>query len=225
MTYKSYQEQKSLSSGLSWGKLNLFYNLFWVLSRLFSRLFLRIEVKSIVDLKNIKGPLIVASNHISWADGFLVGSSFPLRSNFSPVRYAVFHKYYYFPLFRPFLWLIGCFPVKKGIGLEKSLKVPTEILNQEGVVGIFPEGKRGWKEGPSKPKRGVAYLAFTTGAKILPVRIQCPVVKMKFWRVITRQYKIKIKIGKPFKLPSKEIKVIEDYNQPANYVINRIRQL
>ncbi len=228
MTYKYYQGQKLLSRDLGWGKLNLpylFYNIFWGPMKLILRFFLRVEVESDIDLEKIRGPLIVASNHTSWIDPFLIGTSFPFASKSFPIHYAVLKKIYYIPIFWPIIWAFGGFPVKRKIGLDKSLKIPVDILNNGGVVGIFPEGKRQWKEGPSKPKRGVAYLAFKTGTKILPVRIQTPVIKMKFLGVLLRKYKIKIKIGKPFNLPSKEIKVIEDYNQPANYVINRIRQL
>ncbi len=228
MTYKSYQEQRLVSRGAFWGKLiipTLFHNILWAPSKLLVRFFLRLEVETETNLEKLDGPLIIASNHTCWADSFMIASAFHFNAKVFPIHYAVLKKIYYFPLSFPFLWLAGAFPVRRKVGLEKSLKVPIDIIHRGGVVGIFPEGKREWKEGPSRPKRGVAYLAFTTGVKILPVRITLPVKKMTFFGVLLRRYKAKIKIGKPFHLPSKEIKVIEDYNRPANYVMNRIRQL
>lgn len=228
MTYKSYQEQRLVSRGAFWGKLTipaLFQNLLWALSKLLVPFFLHLKIETETDLKKLEGPLIIASNHTCWADSFMIASAFHFNAKVFPIHYAVLKKLYYFPLSFPFLWLSGTFPVRKKVGLEKSLKIPIEIIHKGGVVGIFPEGKREWKEGPSRPKRGIAYLSFTTGSKILPIRIILPVKKMTFWNVILRRYKAEIRIGKPFHLPSREIKVIEDYNRPANYVMNRIRQL
>jgi len=228
MTDKFYQGQGLTSRGVFCEKLTipaLFHNLLWAPSKLFVWFFLRLEVETEADLEKLSGPLIVASNHTCWADSFMIISVFRFNAKVFPIHYAVLKKLYYFPLSFPFLWLSGAFPVRRKVGLEESLKVPIKIIHKGGVVGIFPEGKREWKEGLSRPKRGVAYLAFKTGTKILPVRIIIPVKNMTFSGVLLRRYKTKIKIGKPFYLPSKEIKVIEDYNQPANYVMNRIHQL
>jgi len=221
-----------MSRDVHWGKLGMhsFISLIFSLSflipmKLFLWFFLHPEVKSEINVKKLNGPLIIACNHTSWADPFLIGYKLPLDSKIFPIHFAILNKIYHFPFVFPLLWLLGTFPVKRRIGLDESLKVPVNILNRGGVVGIFPEGKRQWKGGPGKPKRGVAYLAFKTGTQILPIRIITPVIKMTAFGVLSRRYRLKVKIGKPFYLPSKTIKEVEDYNQPANYVINRIRQL
>ncbi|MBU2545351.1 1-acyl-sn-glycerol-3-phosphate acyltransferase [Patescibacteria group bacterium] len=202
-----------------------FFNLFWIIAKLLLLIFLRVEIETEVDLKKLRGPLIIASNHVSAADPFLIGASFSFGAKIFPIRYAILDKIYYFLPVLLLLWCLGSFPVKRKIGLDKALKTPIKILNKGGVVGIFPHGGREWKIGALKPKRGVAYLALKTGVKILPIRITIPVKKMGLMKGLLKRYKIKIKIGKPFYLPSKIIKEVEDYNQPANYVINRIRQL
>lgn len=201
----------------------VFYNLFWLLCKLILTFFLHLEVKNKEDLRKLKGPLIVASNHICWADPFLIGVSFPFRAKVFPIRYACWWKYFYFPFIFPFAWVFGSFPVRKGIGLERTLKTAVKILEKKGVVGIFPEGRR-QRKGASKPKRGAAFLAMETGAKILPVKIEGN-TNMSFWKCLLRRYKVKIKFGKTFRLPSKKINSIEDYNKPANFIMERIREL
>lgn len=232
MTSKSYQGGDALSRGTSWGKLlkgsfiqYIFCNLFLFPVRLLAWVFLHLEIETEIDLKKLEGPLIIASNHISWIDPFLIGIPFHFNAKILPIHYTVLDKFYYKPLILPFVWLVGSFPVKRKIGLDKALKIPIDILNKGGVIGIFPEGKREWKKGPSRPKRGIAYMALKTGTKILPIRIETPIIKMTFIGALLGKYKIKIKIGKPFYLPKKTIAKVQDYNQPANFVINRIRQL
>lgn len=203
----------------------IFFNLFWIPVKFLLWIFLRPEIETEVNLKKLKGPLIIASNHVSAADPFLIGASFTFNAKVFPIRYAILDKIYYFLPTLPLLWCLGSFPVKRKIGLDKTLKTPIKILNKGGVVGIFPHGGREWKIGALRPKRGVAYLALKTGVKILPIRIIIPVKKIGLIGGLLKRYKVKIRIGKPFYLPSKTINQIEDYNQPTNYVINRIRQL
>jgi 1-acyl-sn-glycerol-3-phosphate acyltransferase len=189
------------------------------------RLELKTENKEKDFLTNLKGPLIIAANHYSWLDPFLIGISFPPHAKVFPIQYGCLYKYYYFPLFFPFLYLLGAFPIrsKKG-GLENSLKKALMILENKGVVGIFPEGARRRKGRPKKGRRGAAFLAVKTGTPILPVKIE-GALNMSPWEVLLRKRKILIKIGKPFFLPQKEIKKPEDLNEDADYIMKTIRNL
>jgi 1-acyl-sn-glycerol-3-phosphate acyltransferase len=204
----------------------LFQGFFRFLMKLILTFFMRVQIESKEDLRKLKGPLIIASNHGSWTDPFLIAAVFPFSAKIFPIRYACLNKIFYFPLTFPLIWVLGSFPVKRGIGLEKSLKHSIKILKNKGVVGIFPEGRRQRIADVklSRPKRGIAYLALKTKTKILPVKIEGQ-VGMKFFKFFLRKYKIKIKIGKIFSLPNQEIISPEDYNKPAAYVMEKIRRL
>jgi len=189
------------------------------------RLEVKIESTNKDFLTNLKKPLIIAANHYSWLDPFLIGISFPPNSQVFPIQYGCLYKYYYFPLFLPFLYLLGAFPIKsKKGGLENSLKRALIILENKGVVGIFPEGARRRRGRPKKGRRGAAFLAVKTGAPILPVKIE-GALNMSFWEVLLRKRKILIKIGEHFYLPQKEIKNPEDLNEDADYIMKTIRSL
>lgn len=200
-----------------------FYNFFWLPARLIFTFFLSLKIETKEDLRKLEGPLIVASNHICWADPFLIGASFPFLAKVFPIRYACWWKYFYFPFIFPFAWAFGSFPVRKGIGLERTLKTAVKILEKKGVVGIFPEGRR-QRKGASKPKRGPAFLAIKTGAKILPVKIEGN-TSMSFFGCLLGRYQVKIKFGKTFHLPPQKINSIENYNKPANFIMEKIREL
>ena len=201
-----------------------FYNFFWLPWRLGLNFFLHLEIESRENLKELSGPLIIASNHLCWADPFLIGASFPFLARVFPIRYACWWKYFYFPLFFfPFSWAFGSFPIRKGIGLERALKTALKILKKGGVIGIFPEGQREWK-GIQKPRRGAAFLAIKTNSEILPIKIEAP-LKMYFSKILLRKYEVKVKIGKSFFLPQKQINQPEDLNQPSEVIMGKIREL
>lgn len=203
----------------------IFYNLFWLPSRIIFNFFFHFKIESKTDLKRLKGPLVLTSNHASWVDPFLIGAAFPFAAQIFPIRYACWYKYFYFPLFFPFILSFGAFPIKKGLGLEKALVAPIKILKNRGVVGFFPEGKRRriGEELP-KPKRGAAYLALATNSEILPIKIEGN-IGMSFFKFLLRQYTTKIKIGERFSLPPQKVEKPEDLNQTSNFIMSKIREL
>lgn len=200
-----------------------FYNFFWLAWKLGLTFFLHLETETKENLKELQAPLILVSNHICWVDPFIIGASFPFGAKIFPIRYACLWKYFYIPLLLPFIWAFGSFPVWRGIGLEKALRVALRILEKGGVVGIFPRGQKEWK-GIKKPKRGAAFLSIKTGAKVLPIKIEPP-IKIKLSKVLLRKYKIKVKIGSPFSLAPQETEPPELLNQPANYIMQKINEL
>ena len=68
--------------------------------------------------------------------------------------------------FIPKLW--GYYPLYRGTGARNSLRAAEQILQDGGILGIFPEGGS-WAEILRPPRPGTAYLATQTGARILPV--------------------------------------------------------
>lgn len=203
--------------------IQFFQILSLILLKPFFYLFFRFKIDGLENLKNLEKPLIIAANHNSWTDAFLISFPFLAKPPFLPIRFACLSKLFYFPLFLPFLFLVGAFPVKRGLGLEKNLAFPARILKKRGVVGMFPEGRR-FRGEIIEPKRGIAFLALQTKAKILPVKITGN-EQMALWRIFLGKYKIKIKFGKVFSIPEKEIKRLEDYNELANFAMNNIRRM
>jgi len=119
--------------------------------------------------------------------------------------------------------MVGAFPVKMGLGLEKNLASPVKILEKGGVVGIFPEGRR-FRGKILEPKRGVAFLAMQSKADILPVKITGN-EQMVLWKALFGKYRIKVKFGKVFSIRQPADCQPADYNKLANFVMNNIRRI
>lgn len=79
----------------------------------------------------------------------------------------------------PKLW--GVFPAFRGGYSRSTLEYPQQILDQNGIVGIFPEGGT-WAQVLRPPRPGTAYLAAQSGVRVVPVAIDGAIEIFKRWR-------------------------------------------
>jgi 1-acyl-sn-glycerol-3-phosphate acyltransferase len=113
------------------------------------------------------GPVVVAANHFSHLDPVIVGMV-PNRS----VRFIavdeLFGNHLAFDVFTKFF---GAIPTDRdGVPLG-ALKEAISHLDGGGIVGLFPEGRRVEFWGETEPKRGASWLAWMTGAPLVPIAI------------------------------------------------------
>src|SRR2546423_9881595 len=128
----------------------------------------------------VKGPLIVAANHRSFLDPFVIAVSLPWRKPMCFVaKRELFEK-------RWQGWLLsrlGAFPIRRGESDEDAMTTARMILERAGTVCIFPEGTRIRSGSLGTPKRGVGRLALQTGAPVLPVAVLGSERVRRGWRV------------------------------------------
>jgi 1-acyl-sn-glycerol-3-phosphate acyltransferase len=112
------------------------------------------------------GPLLVATNHFSFTDPAVV-----VRVTPWPLEAIGGFRLPNAPFWGGWiLKLWGYLPVHRGTGARGALRSAGEVLAQDGVVGIAPEGGA-WATVLRPPRPGVAFLAVRTGARILPMGI------------------------------------------------------
>lgn len=113
-----------------------------------------------------KGAKIIAVNHPSTSDPFLI-----LKIAGQPARILVINHAFQVPLFGAYLRLAGHIPVIPGQG-RKAFDAAEAHLRKGGTLIIFPEGHLSPPQGGFlKPRSGVARLALSTGAPVIPVGI------------------------------------------------------
>jgi len=113
------------------------------------------------------GPLVVASNHFSHLDPPLVVNALGRLVRFIAVD-ELFGNHLAFDVVTKYF---GAIPTDRdGVPL-RALEETVEYLRAGGTAGVFPEGRRvaSWRE--TEPKRGAAWLAWMSGAPLLPVTI------------------------------------------------------
>jgi glycerol-3-phosphate dehydrogenase (NAD(P)+) len=149
--------------------------------------------------KNIPktGPVILAANHRSFLDPFIVGCCIR-RPVYFVAKKELFEK-------RWQGWVLnrlGAFPIKRGEADEESMETARAVLERGAAVVIFPEGTRIRKGPLRRPKRGVGRLALETGAPVIPVAILGSDRARRGWRI--RPVWVRVRCGKPLRFPRVE---------------------
>ena len=143
----------------------MLYNLASALVRVFMLLVFRVKV---INKENFPkdGPVIVSINHTSYWDVPLVAAFMPRK-----LHYMAKRDLFKIPVLGSFMKWVGAFPVSRGKGDIGAIKTALDVLSQDKVVAIFPEGRRVLKGMTHSAKPGVALIAEKSGAPILPVAI------------------------------------------------------
>jgi 1-acyl-sn-glycerol-3-phosphate acyltransferase len=76
------------------------------------------------------------------------------------------------PVLALFFRSLGVFPVQRGKGDVGAVKTVYRLLDENKVVGVFPEGTRTPKKNPNLNKGGAAMMALRSGAAVLPVAVE-----------------------------------------------------
>lgn len=148
---------------------------FWPLYNLL----FKVEYHGRENLKGLKGPLIMVSNHTRFYDSFIYRIIVGPFSKLLPMRFMAVIRFT-----DPFLnfvkktgiihfvySLFGVFVIEIGQGLNKNLKRAKDILKNKGVVAMFPEGDLVYNGEVKMFRRGVSALALSNHTKVLPMHI------------------------------------------------------
>jgi 1-acyl-sn-glycerol-3-phosphate acyltransferase len=149
--------------------------------------------------RQIKGGLIVASNHRSFLDPFIVGGCLPWRR---PMNYVAKVELFRNPWQGWILSRLGAFPIRRGESDEESMETARMIVERGGTVCIFPEGTRIRRGTLSTPRRGVGRLALQTGAPVIPTAVIGTEHVRRGWRI--RPRKVRVRLGKAMTFPRAE---------------------
>ena len=112
---------------------------------------------------------IVASNHVSAIDPFLLVDAF-LKVG-KPVAFMAKKELFVNPVARFWLDLLGAFAVNREKLSVSTIKTALGLKNTNWALGLFPQGTREVNDNMENVTRGFAGLAKTMKCDILPVGI------------------------------------------------------
>ncbi|MFQ5828517.1 MAG: lysophospholipid acyltransferase family protein [Candidatus Methylomirabilia bacterium] len=114
----------------------------------------------------LEGALIIASNHVTYADPALI--SLPIRR---PVYYMAWRRLFEVPGFGWLIRRLRAFPVDTETADPKATRRAVRVLRAKQALLIFPEGSRSL-DGRLQPfKPGAFRLACSLDVPVLPVTI------------------------------------------------------
>jgi 1-acyl-sn-glycerol-3-phosphate acyltransferase len=112
------------------------------------------------------GALVLAANHLSFLDSFLMMGSVRRK-----VLFLGKAEYMKSPTTR-FFKAAGMIPVdRSGKGIVTTLTRAAEVLHAGGAIGVFPEGTRSRDGRVHRGHTGAAHLALRTHAALVPVGV------------------------------------------------------
>jgi glycerol-3-phosphate dehydrogenase (NAD(P)+) len=140
------------------------------------------------------GGVILASNHRSFLDPFVIGCC--VRR---PVYFVAKRELFRNPLVGWFLNCMGAFPVRRGQSDEEPVATSLELLAAGEAVVVFPEGTRIPSGSLGRPKRGVGRLALQSGAPVVPVAVTGSERARDGWRI--KPVRVHVRCGPALTFP------------------------
>ena len=144
--------------------MKIFYAFVYYSFRIFFKIFYRHKIYGIENIH--LGSAIIASNHLSFWDPPMVGTSCP-----EEVAYLARATLFDSPFLGYCITRLNAYPVKGTSNDLTSFKLISQLLNEQKKVILFPEGSRSSDGGLSDFKSGISMLAIRNNSPIIPAYI------------------------------------------------------
>ena len=159
----------------------------------------------VTGLHNIprRGPVILASNHLSFIDSIAIPLMAPRK-----VAYLAKAEYFTSPgiggWFSKMLFTaVGALPVERETSraAQAALDTALSVLKDGGAFGIYPEGTRSRDGRLARGKTGVAWLALTADCPVVPVAVAGTDKVQPVGATWPRPHRVSVTFGAPLTFP------------------------
>jgi len=146
-----------------------------------------------------RGPVILASNHLSFVDSVAIPLVAPRR-----VVFLAKAEYFVRPglrgvLLRMWMQALGAVPIERGThrGAQAALETALGVLREGQAFGIYPEGTRSRDGRLYRGRTGVASLALTAGVPVVPVGVIGTDTMQPIGARFPRVHRVTVRFGAP----------------------------
>jgi 1-acyl-sn-glycerol-3-phosphate acyltransferase len=193
------------------------YEFVRVITSLYGYTFLRARAISVEKVPG-RGAVILAPNHFSFMDHFLMGAYIRRK-----VRFMAKSQLFKGPM--QFIYTHGgVFPVRRGARDEETFITAKAILAREGAITMYCEGGRS-RTGKvaEQAKRGIGRLALESGAPVVPIAIHGS-SRIRNWKRLQFP-EVTIQYGDPIRWERIEEPTREQQQAVADQILVEIRHL
>jgi len=193
------------------------YELVRIVTSLYSYAFLRARAISTDNVPG-RGAVILAPNHFSFMDHFLIGAYIRRK-----VRFMAKSQLFKRPM--QFIYTHGgVFPVRRGARDDETFVTAKSILARGGAIAMYCEGGRSRTGKVSEQaKRGIGRLALETGVPIVPIAIHGS-AKVRNWKRLQFP-QVTVQYGDAIRWERIEDPTREQQQAVADQVLIEIRRL
>jgi len=178
----------------------------------------------VVGRENVpaRGSFIFVSNHVSYLDPILLGTSVYRSLNYM-ARENLFKK----PCFGSIMRGLHSFPIKRSRGDLRAIKEALRILKEGKPLVIFPEGTRSKNRKLRPGKPGVGFIVARAKVPVIPAYVKGSFDALPRGMKTLRRHPVEVHIGKPvdfdpFDFDTKDKMV---YQKIGDEVMRRIAEL
>ena len=161
-------------------------------------LLFRPKVSGLRHVPNL-GPVIIASNHLSFSDSIFMPLVVPRK-----VTFMAKSEYFTSPGLKGFVKKIifqalGQVPVDRSGGRrsESAIRTGLKLLEEGQCIGIYPEGTRSPDGRLFKGRSGIARMAIDSGAPIVPVAMFNTAEIQPTGQVVPKVRRVEMVFGEP----------------------------
>jgi 1-acyl-sn-glycerol-3-phosphate acyltransferase len=162
------------------------------------RLFFRPRIEGLENVPE-EGAAIVAGNHLSFSDHFLMPAILPRR-----ITFLAKQEYFTGPgikgaLVAAFFRSIGQIPVDRtgGKAAQSAVDQALKVLGRGELMGVYPEGTRSHDGRLYKGRTGVAVMALTAQVPVVPCAMVGTFEIQPPGRTLPRIRRVTIRFGEP----------------------------
>jgi 1-acyl-sn-glycerol-3-phosphate acyltransferase len=182
----------------------------------------------VTGLRNVpqSGPVIIASNHLSFSDSIFMPLVVPRK-----VTFLAKSEYFTSPGIKGFIKKItfialGQVPVDRSGGRrsEAALLTGLDLLADGACIGIYPEGTRSPDGKLYKGRTGIARMAIESGAAIVPVAMFNTAEIQPTGQVVPKVQRVEMIFGEPlyYKGDTSDLKVLREI---TDEIMQKIQEL
>ncbi|MEI6648334.1 MAG: lysophospholipid acyltransferase family protein [Actinomycetes bacterium] len=182
----------------------------------------------VTGLRNVAhtGPVIIASNHLSFSDSIFMPLVVPRK-----VTFLAKSEYFTSPGLKGFIKKItfialGQVPVDRSGGRRSEAAILTglKLLEEGDCIGIYPEGTRSPDGKLYKGRTGIARMAIDSGAAVVPVAMFNTAEIQPTGQVVPKVRRVEMIFGEPmyFDGDSNDLKLLREI---TDRIMNSIQAL
>lgn len=175
-----------------------------------------------------KCPFIIAPNHVSFLDGFVIASSVPYMT-FKELYFLGFQKYFTGRFRSWFAKISHVIPIDPETYLSKALQMSAYVLKNKKALCIFPEGGRSFDGNLMEFKKGIGVFAVEMGIPVVPTFIKGTFEALPRGAKFIRLSKIKVVFGHPLTVSDIDMQMkpedIDEYQYFAQELRKKVMSL